>query len=113
MAGQRFLIAAGMTHAPVLRMEQRPSKNVWCGMTGKFKSTVWIHDGGLNFRSINTSEEAYTYLLGWRGARAAVYEHTLATLGATLNGQCSLIRAGEVFRKFAASEGVLAKADAA
>jgi hypothetical protein len=92
--------------------EQRSVENVWCGMSGKFKSPVWIHDGGLNFRSICTVEEAHAYLCGWRGARAAVYDHTLATMGAALNGDVSEIRAALVFRQFAASEGVLAEADA-
>lgn len=82
-------------------------------MTLKFPSPVWIHDRGLDFRSIDSVEEAYAYVRGWQGSRAAIYDHTLAALGAALNGEVSTHRAGEVFRQFARSEGVLAETDAA
>lgn len=81
-------------------------------MTIKFPSPVWIHERGLDFRSIDSVEEAYSYLRGWRGPRAAIYDETLATLGAALNGEVSPHRSREVFRQFARSEQVLAEADA-
>ena len=81
-------------------------------MTTRFPSPVWIHERGLDFRSIATAEEAYAYLRGWRGARATIYDHALATLGGALNGQVGAGRAREVFRQFAAAEHVLAEADA-
>jgi hypothetical protein len=79
----------------------------------KFSTPVWILDGRVNFRSVGSAEEAYAYLRGWRGPRAAIYDHALAILGGALNGQVGSIRAREIFRQFASSENVLAEADVA
>jgi hypothetical protein len=53
-------------------------------MTMKFSSPVWIHERGLTFRAISTAEEAFAFLKGWRGARAAIYDHALRTMEAAM-----------------------------
>jgi hypothetical protein len=80
-------------------------------MKTKFKSPVWIHDGGLNFRAISTAEEAHAYLAGWRGSRAAIYDHALAVMKSAISGTRDAVYARDTFRNFAYSEGVLAEAD--
>lgn len=82
-------------------------------MRRQFVSPVWIHERGLDFRSVCSAEEAYAFLKGWRGPRAAIYDHTIATLGAAMNGDVGVERARDVFRQFAASEHILAEADVA
>lgn len=79
----------------------------------KFKSPIWILEGGLNFRSVNSADESLAYLHGWRGARAAIYDHALRSMEAAVRGEIDPQLAQEIFRRFAASEGVLAEADAA
>jgi hypothetical protein len=82
-------------------------------MTIKFKAPVWIHERGLTFRSISTAEEAFSYLKGWAGPRAAIYDHALRVMEAAMLDEIDAGLARDVFRGFAASEGVLAEADAA
>lgn len=82
-------------------------------MTMKFKPPVWIHERGLTFRAISTAEEAYAFLTGWRGARAAIYDHALRSMEAAMLNEIDALLARDIFRGFAASEGVLAESDAA
>jgi hypothetical protein len=82
-------------------------------MKSKFKSPVWIHGQGLTFRAIGTAEEAFTYLKGWRGARAAIYDHALRAMEAPMLDEIDTRQARDIFRGFASSEGVLAEADTA
>ena len=80
-------------------------------MATKFKTPVWIHDGGLNFRAISTAEEAHAYLAGWRGSRAAIYDHAVAVMRSTMAGTRDVVYARDIFRNFAYSERVLAEAE--
>jgi hypothetical protein len=80
-------------------------------MKSQWIPPVWLWDGGINFRAVSTVEEAYAYLRGWRGPRAAIYDHALATLASAMSDDTQASDAREVFRRFAASENVLAEAD--
>jgi hypothetical protein len=74
---------------------------------------VWIHEHGLTFRAISTAEEALDYLKGWRGVRPAIYDHALRAMEAAMLDEIDAKLARDIFRAFAASEGVLAEADVA
>jgi hypothetical protein len=80
-------------------------------MTTKFKTPVWIHDSGLNFRAIATAEEAHAYLAGWRGSRAAIYDHAVSVMKSAMEGTGDAVHARDTFRKFAPSERLLAEAE--
>lgn len=80
-------------------------------MTTKFKTPVWIHDGGLNFRAIATAEEAHAYLTAWRSSRAAIYDHAVAVMKSAMEGTGDISHARDTFWKFAHSERVLAEAE--
>lgn len=75
----------------------------------RFRPCVWVHGGGLNFRLIANAEEAISYLLGWQGHKAAIYDHALRTMEAALRGEIEDDLARDVFRRFAAAEGTLAE----
>jgi len=83
----------------------------YLAMATKFKTPVWIHDGGLNFRAIATAEEAHAYLAAWRGSRAAIYDHAVKKKKNTMAGKRDVVYARDTFRKFAHSERVLAEAE--
>lgn len=50
-----------------------------------------------------------SYLLGWQGHKAAIYDHALRTMEAALRGEIEDDLARDVFRRFAAAEGTLAE----
>ena len=81
-------------------------------MALRFLPPVWIHDGGLNFRSIDTAEEAHAYLRGSRGQRGALYGQATAMMESALSTADDITRARETFREFARNEGVLAEVEA-
>ncbi len=78
----------------------------------QFASPIWIHEHGLTFRAIDSAEEAFAYLRGWRGERAAIYDHALRSMEQTIAGQLPSATARDIFKEFARSEGILAEADA-
>ncbi|MEP9387161.1 DUF982 domain-containing protein [Mesorhizobium sp. KR9-304] len=76
-------------------------------MAVRFASPIWIREGALFFRTIESGEEGLAYLNAYSGDRGAVYHFTKQAMQRAVNGELSVDDARLAFWRFAEDVGIL------
>jgi hypothetical protein len=78
-------------------------------MVARFVPPIWIREGALFFRSIESAEEGLAYLNAYSGDRGAVYHATRLAMEKAVDGELSVEEARATFWRFAEDVSLLAE----
>jgi hypothetical protein len=76
-------------------------------MATRFVSPIWIREGALLFRTIDSAEEGLAYLNAYSGDRGAVYHVTKQAMQRSINSELTVDSAHLSFWRFAEDVGIL------
>jgi hypothetical protein len=76
-------------------------------MVARFVPPIWIREGPLFFRTIDSAEEGWAYLDAYSGDRGAVYHATKLAMQRALDGEVSVDDARLAFWRFAEDISIL------